>query len=176
MKIEQFLIRSEGTWLSMRSSHSLAFQKFEEVISEINIKLLSKDDEELKELLRQSSYSDSEIQIPFKVEWESKSNWRSDNESDTTSGSSILVPISLSDKSGLLLRSAGYTEKERGVSNFEFLSDNTFIIKTEYEFSNAEERIWFLTDNVRCRSSVIKSFEGKGIIQTSFASEIKKIK
>ena len=37
MTIEQFIAQSEGSWRSMRSGHSLAFQQFEEVLSEITI-------------------------------------------------------------------------------------------------------------------------------------------
>ena len=38
MDIEQFVAHSLGEWRSMRSGHSLAFQQFEDVLSEISIK------------------------------------------------------------------------------------------------------------------------------------------
>ena len=37
MQIEEFFIKSIGEWNSMRSSHSLAFQEFEEIRSTIKI-------------------------------------------------------------------------------------------------------------------------------------------
>ena len=44
MNIEQFVAQSEGEWRSMRSGHSLAFQYFEDVLSEIKICLLYTSD------------------------------------------------------------------------------------------------------------------------------------
>lgn len=40
MDLATFVERSEGTWRSMRSGHSLAFQQFEEVLSQIKIERL----------------------------------------------------------------------------------------------------------------------------------------
>ena len=47
------------------------------------------------------------------------------------------------------------------------------LLSTEYSQTIAEERIWFLNKNVRCRSSVIRTKKGSGILHTSFASEIR---
>ena len=52
---------------------------------------------------------------------------------------------------------------------------NTFNIETEYNSTISEEKIWFLTENVRSRYSVIKNKINKGILQTSHATEIRKI-
>ena len=51
MTIEQFVAQSSGKWRSMRSGHSLAFQQFEEVLSEVTIEAISKDDSAVKQLL-----------------------------------------------------------------------------------------------------------------------------
>ena len=66
-------------------------------------------------------------------------------------------------------------EEESAISEYLFLGDGTFILKTQYGQSIAEERIWFASDNLRCRSSIIKTSSGTGILQTSFASEVRKI-
>ncbi|MGB0286706.1 MAG: phycobiliprotein lyase, partial [Synechococcus sp.] len=47
MNIEQFVAQSEGTWRSMRSGHSLAFQQFEEVLSEVQISRIESSDQEI---------------------------------------------------------------------------------------------------------------------------------
>ena len=54
MTIEQFVAQSLGKWRSMRSGHSLAFQQFEEVLSEVVIEELSKEDPGVKQLLESS--------------------------------------------------------------------------------------------------------------------------
>ena len=75
-----------------------------------------------------------------------------------------------------MIRSIGYTESIQCLSNYEFLTDNTFILKTKYDQSIVEERIWFVSENLRCRSSVIRTSEGSVVIQVSFASEVRQIK
>ena len=61
MDIEQFVAQSIGEWRSMRSGHSLAFQQFEDVLSEISIKAFNDDPNKISELIKASSQpSDSQ--------------------------------------------------------------------------------------------------------------------
>ena len=48
MEIENFVEQSTGEWKSMRSSHSLAFKQFEQILSNIKIEELTKDNLEVK--------------------------------------------------------------------------------------------------------------------------------
>ena len=178
MTIEQFIAQSEGSWKSMRSGHSLAFQQFEEVLSEITIKKIDKNDEEVNDLYQNCKQSQDEIHTiihPFKMTWSAESDWEPDDPSEVSSGTCIIIPLKKDDKSGLLIRSLGYAESQIAKSSYEFSSDGTLVMQTRYEQSIAEERIWFVSENVRCRSSILKTSEGSGILQTSFASEVKRI-
>ena len=176
MDIEQFVAQSIGEWRSMRSGHSLAFQQFEDVVSEISIKEFIDDDNQLRELIKASSQpNDSHYISPFSMEWSAESDWEPDDPSEVSSGSCIILPIPNDEQSGKLLRSVGYAESVAAESEYRFLDDGTFILKTHYDQSIAEERIWFISDHVRCRSSVLKTSKGSGILQASFASEVRKI-
>ena len=178
MTIEQFIAQSEGSWRSMRSGHSLAFQQFEEVLSEITIELIDSDEQEVYDLCqvyKQEEHKRYTFVQPFKMTWSAESDWEPDDPSEVSSGTCIIIPLKEDDEKGLLIRSLGYAESQMAKSSYEFLSDGTFILKTQYEQSIAEERIWFVSKNVRCRSSILKTSEGSGILQTSFASEVKKI-
>ena len=175
MRIEQFIALSEGVWKSMRSGHSLAFQQFEEIVSQINIRKAHKGNKEVSKLVSKSEFKESEITTPFIINWEAESNWESDNKSDLSKGSCILVPIPMTIIHGKMLRSIGYAEPIGSITDYNFLSDGTLLLSTKYEQSQVEERIWFVSDNVRCRSSVVRTSNGKGILQTSFASEIRQI-
>lgn len=176
MDIEQFVAQSIGEWRSMRSGHSLAFQQFEDVLSEISIKEFIDDSNQLRELIKSSSQAnDSRYISPFFMEWSAESDWEPDDPSEVSSGSCIILPIPMDQQSGKLLRSVGYAESVPAESDYRFLDDGTFILKTHYDQSIAEERIWFVSDHVRCRSSVLKTSEGTGILQASFASEVRKI-
>ena len=178
MTIEQFVAQSSGKWRSMRSGHSLAFQQFEEVLSEVTIEEISKEDSTVKKLLESSlanKFDLDTVSSPFKMEWCAESDWEPDDPSEVSSGSCIIVPFVKDMSSGTLIRSVGYAEAEAAISEYNFANDGTFTLTTNYEQSIAEERIWFVSENVRCRSSVLRTSAGSGVLQTSFASEVRRI-
>ena len=178
MTIEQFVAQSSGKWRSMRSGHSLAFQQFEEVLSEVTIEQIDKENTAVKQLLESSiiaNQDDHLITSPFRMEWCAESDWEPEDPSEVSSGSCIIVPLTKDNYSGKLIRSVGYAESEAAISEYHFLDDGTFTLTTQYEQSIAEERIWFVSENVRCRSSVLRTSAGSGILQTSFASEVRRI-
>jgi phycoerythrin-associated linker protein len=176
MNIEQFVAQSEGRWRSMRSGHSLAFQQFEDVLSEVEISKTDNNDADIAQLLAASEqHSDRSISCPFRMKWAAESDWEPDDPSEVSAGSCLIVPLPIDDTHGLLLRSVGYAEAAPAQSSYAFLSDGTFVLTTKYEQSIAEERIWFVSDNVRCRSSVLRTSAGSGVLQTSFASEVRRL-
>ena len=178
MTIEQFVAQSSGKWRSMRSGHSLAFQQFEEVLSEVTIEEISKDNSAVQQLLESSLANKQNldtISSPFKMEWCAESDWEPDDPSEVSSGSCIIVPLVKDISSGTLIRSVGYAEAEAAISEYKFSNDGTFTLTTNYEQSIAEEKIWFVSENVRCRSSVLRTSAGSGVLQTSFASEVRRI-
>ena len=175
MNIEEFIKKSEGEWRSMRSGHSMAFQQFEEIVSKIKIKILPKTDKEVIHLLESNNSLNKNIGSPFVINWNSESDWDVTNGSSSTNGSSILIPIPESAKEGLILRSLGYAEKIKVSSKYKFLCDGTLILSTKYTQTIAEERIWFASDNVRFRSSVVRSTDSSAILQSSHASELRKL-
>ena len=178
MTIEQFVAQSSGKWRSMRSGHSLAFQQFEEVLSEVTIEAISKDDSAVKQLLESSLANKHDLETissPFKMEWCAESDWEPEDPSEVSSGSCIIIPLVKDISSGTLIRSVGYAEAEAAISEYNFSNDGTFTLTTNYEQSIAEEKIWFVSENVRCRSSVLRTSAGSGVLQTSFASEVRRI-
>ena len=175
MNIEQFVEQSAGEWRSMRSGHSLAFQQFEEVLSVVEIKPLRADDSAVVDFISSQGIEANTIASPFSMQWEAESDWEPDDPTAVAEGSCILIPIPDSETSGVILRSVGYAEAEQASSNYRFSSDGTLILHTQYGQSIAEERIWFVSDHVRCRSSVLRTSEGSGVLQTSFASEVRRI-
>ena len=175
MNLQSFVERSEGQWRSMRSGHSLAFQQFEEVLSRITIERLDLNDERVIHLIESEPSLEGIPDCPFRMEWNAESDWEPDDPSEVSAWSCILVPVPSSETSGVLLRSVGYAEAEQASSKYEFLSDGTFVLSTKYGQSIAEERIWFVAEHVRCRSSVLRTSEGSGVLQTSFASEVRRL-
>ena len=75
MDIEQFVAQSIGEWRSMRSGHSLAFQQFEDVLSEISISAAHDNEDQLIDLIKASSQpDDSHYVSPFSMEWSAESD------------------------------------------------------------------------------------------------------
>jgi phycoerythrin-associated linker protein len=175
MNLKMFVLRSEGNWRSMRSGHSLAFQQFEEVLSQITIKRLSLDDPQVTELIATVDELRGQPCSPFLMEWSAESDWEPEDPSLVSHGSCVLVPVPTNGEEGILLRSVGYAESERAIGRYCFLSDGTFTLTTRYGQSIAEERIWFVSEHVRCRSSVLRTSEGSGVLQTSFSSEVRRL-
>ena len=176
MTIEEFFLKSVGEWDSMRSGHSLAFQEFEEIRSKIKITPAKRKDSRVIKLLKENLLTNNEGEKAFLINWESNSEWNGENQTEKMSGESILIPIQISQKKGKIIRSVGYTEEIEVISLYKLLDDGTLIIHSNYNNFCTEERIWFISNNLRSRSSVTKSINSSAILQTSYASEIRFIK
>ena len=92
---------------------------------------------------------------------------------ENSSGESILIPLEISKTEGKLIRSVGYTEAIQVTSLYKILDDGTLIIYSNYNHIATEERIWFVSNNLRSRSSVTRAIDSLAILQTSYASEIR---
>ena len=173
MDIEQFFLKSVGEWNSMRSGHSLAFQQFEEIRSKVKIITAKSNDSKVIKFLKDNSITTNEVKKAFLISWKAKSEWGDENKKENSSGESILIPLEVSKTKGKIIRSVGYTEAIKVVSLYKFLDDGSIIIDTNYNQISTEERIWFVSDNLRIRSSVTRAADSLAILQTSYASEIR---
>ncbi len=176
MNIEEFFLKSVGEWNSMRSGHSLAFQEFEEIRSKIKIVHSKRNDPRVIKFLKKNLITTDAIDKSFLINWEAKSEWGDENQKENSFGESILVPIETTNTEGKIIRSMGYSEALQVVSLYKILEDETLIINTDYSHICTEERIWFVSNNLRSRSSVTKTIDSSAILQTSYASEIRSIK
>ena len=176
MQIEKFFLKSVGEWNSMRSGHSLAFQEFDEIRSKIKINSASINDSRVIKLLKDNFITDNEQKKAFLISWETKSEWSDEKQKGQSSGESILIPLEISKTEGKLIRSVGYSEEIPIISTYRLLDDGTLIIYSNYNYIYTEERIWFISNNLRSRSSVTRAIDSSAILQTSYASEIRLIK
>ena len=176
MQIEQFFLKSVGAWNSMRSGHSLAFQEFEEIRSKIKISHVNVNDLRVKKLLKDNSLTSKDMKKAFLISWEAKSQWDEETQKESSNGQSILIPLESSKTEGKIIRSTGYTEAINITSLYKILQDETLIVYSNYNQIYTEERIWFVSDNLRSRSSVSRAISSSAILQTSYASEIRCLK
>lgn len=174
MDITEFVANSIGHWRSQRSAHHLAFSHFEAVQSEIDIISVPVDAPEVINLCKTYDIDPQTAVSPFRMTWEGQSDW---DDSEAIKGTCILIPIpDLSQPNrGKLLRDQGYAEEIAAVGDYYFTDDDTFVLITAYDRAAAEEKIWFVNPNVRCRVSLIKTSAGSGVVTASFSSEIRQI-
>ncbi len=176
MQIEEFFSKSVGEWNSMRSGHTLAFQEFEEFRSKITISNVNENDLRVKKLLKEYSLTTKNIKKAFLISWEANGEWGNETQEENSNGQSILIPLESSKTEGKIIRSTGYIEAINIISLYKLLEDGTLIIYSNYNQIYTEERIWFVSNNLRSRSSVSRAIHSSAILQTSYASEIRYLK
>ena len=171
-KINQFIDKSIGEWKSIRSTHTLAFQEFENSISKIYIKHINSKNKKVVEIFKNYNLNLNVENTAISIKWQSISDW----EEDTSEGDeTILIFLPKDENSGIVLRNKGYTESFISSSNYFVDEQNNLHIKTVYKSTVSEERISFLSTHIRSRFSTIRNLENNSVIQTSHTSEIRNL-
>ncbi len=171
--INQFIDKSIGEWKSIRSTHTLAFQEFENSTSKIYIKHINKKNKKVVEIFKNYKFSLNLQSIAISINWQAISDW--DNNDVREGDETILIFLPKDENSGIVLRNKGYTESFISSSNYFFDEQNNLHIKTNYKSTVSEERISFLSTHVRSRFSTIRNLENNSVIQTSHTSEIRNL-
>ena len=171
--INQFIDKSIGEWKSIRSTHTLAFQEFENSTSKIYIKLINSKNKKVVEIFKNYKLSLNLESVAISIKWQAISDWEEVNisEGDET----ILIFLPKNENSGVVLRNKGYTESVISSSNYFIDGENNLHIKTIYKSTVSEERISFLSTHTRSRFSTIRNQENNSVIQTSHTSEIRNL-
>ena len=170
--INQFIDKSIGEWKSIRSTHTLAFQEFENSTSKIYIKHINSKNKKVVEIFKNYKLTLNLENIAISIKWQAISDWDDDiGEGDET----ILIFLPKDENSGIVLRNKGYTESVISSSNYFVDEQNNLHIKTVYKSTVSEEKISFLSTHIRSRFSTIRNQETKSVIQTSHTSEIRNL-
>ena len=171
--INQFIDKSIGEWKSIRSTHTLAFQEFENSTSKIYIKHINKKNKKVVKIFKNYKFSLNLESIAISIKWQAFSDWEEDNMSEEDE--TILIFLPKDENSGIVLRNKGYTESFISSSKYFFDEQNNLHIKTIYKSTFSEERIAFLSTHIRSRFSTIRNLENNSVIQTSHTSEIRNL-
>ncbi len=171
--INQFIDKTIGEWKSIRSTHTLAFQEFENSTSRIYIKHINKKNKKVVEIFKNYKSSLNLESIAISINWQAISDW--DNDDISEGDETILIFLPKDENSGIVFRNKGYTESFISSSNYFVDEQNNLHIKTIYKSTVSEERISFLSTHVRSRFSTIRNLENNSVIQTSHTSEIRNL-
>ena len=171
--INQFINKSIGEWKSIRSTHTFAFQEFENSTSKIYIKNINKKNKKVVGIFKNHKFSLSLESTAISINWQAISDW--DNNDIREGDATFLIFLPKDENSGIVLRNKGYTESFISSSNYFIDEQNTLHIKTIYKSTVSEERISFLSTHVRSRFSTIRNLENNSVMQTSHTSEIRNL-
>jgi len=171
--INQFIDKSIGEWKSIRSTHTLSFQEFENSTSKIFIKHINLKNKKVIEICKNYKLSLNLEKIAISIKWQAISDWGEDNVSERDE--TIMIFLPKDENSGIVLRNKGYTESYISSSNYFVDEQNNLHIKTIYKSTVSEERISFLSTHIRSRFSIIRNLENNSVIQTSHTSEIRNL-
>ena len=170
--IKEFIDKSIGEWKSIRSTHTLAFQEFENTNSSLIISYQNIGSNEVLEIKNRFN-SSMNISFAIKITWKSFSEWPTENKSQESN--TILIFVPKDEYTGTLIKDKGYAEQIPSFSHYYMDDYKTLNIQSEYNATLSDEKIWFLSKNVRSRYSIIRNKINNGILQTSHATEIRKI-
>ena len=139
--INKFIDNSIGQWKSIRSTHTLAFQEFENSTSKIYIRHINSKNKKVIEIFKNYKLSLTLASIAISIKWQAISDWEEDDisEGDET----ILIFLPKDKNSGIVLRNKGYTESFISSSNYFIEEQNNLHIKTIYKSTVSEETICF---------------------------------
>ena len=171
--IKQFVDKSIGEWKSIRSTHTLAFQEFENSTSKIDIKHINPKNKKVIEIFKNYKLNLNLESITISIKWQATSDWDDDDMSE--GDETILIFLPKDENSGIVLRNKGYTESFISSSNYFVDEKNNLHIKTLYKSTVSEESISFLSTHIRSRFSTIRNLENNSVIQTSHTSEIRNL-
>ena len=143
--INQFIDKSIGEWKSIRSTHTLAFQEFENSTSKIYIKNINSKNKKIIEIFKNYKLSLNPESIAISIKWQAFSDWEEDKMGEGDETTLIFVPKD--ENSGIVLRNKGYTESYISSSNYFLMNKIIYTLKlfTNQKFPKKEFPFYPLT-------------------------------
>ncbi len=170
MEVVDFFERSAGRWRSQRTTHHLAFRRAEVGDSEISVIALAASDPEVQELCQLHNIDPALAVCGSRVTWQGTMSWDRDTEGGHE-GKTVfaIVPDQDNPRQGRLLREKGYAEIVPVVGLYQLDEEGGLVLTTDYETMSSIERFWFVSPQLRLRTSTVKRFGG--FSTASFCSE-----
>lgn len=157
---KDFFQRSAGRWRSQRTTHHLPFRRAESGNSDINVEFLDPGDEKIKTICEMHDVDPEQAIGGAFVSWNGSMAWDKENEDHKGTTVFALIPEGDNLRRGKLLRERGYAEIVPVAGEYEMDAEDGLILVTEYETMSIIERFWFVSPNLRLRSSTVKRFGG----------------
>ncbi|NEQ50470.1 MAG: phycobiliprotein lyase [Leptolyngbya sp. SIO3F4] len=164
MQSVNFFKKQEGRWFSQRTTHYLKAGESKAGKSDLEITYMDSDEMEVIQLCNGLNQPTDKALGGLRVVQKSTIIG-----GDARVQSSLIVAISTAEFTGKLLHQAN-GQSIYQVSQYQ-LENDVLTITTEADGMLAEERWWFITDNLRMRTNVLSDQGGQ--VMASFCSEIR---
>jgi hypothetical protein len=173
MNVMEFFQQSAGQWQSQRTTHHLAFRRDEKGASEIHVEAFAADHPQIIALCEMHEVDPKLAIGGAYVSWSGSMSWDRDTEGPHE-GETVfaLVPDVEDPSKGRLLRERGYAEVVPVVGRYEIDEEDRLVLTTEYDTMSTLERFWFVSPDMRMRTSTVKRFGG--FSSTTFCTETRK--
>ncbi|WP_310423294.1 phycobiliprotein lyase [Chamaesiphon sp. VAR_48_metabat_135_sub] len=172
MNVREFFELSAGKWFSQKTSHHLTLKQSEHGKTDLVIEILPNDNPHVIQLCQQVGIDPSLTWGGAKYTWKGTVSWDTQPQNPANQQGETIV-VSIPDlpaaHTGRLFRADNGTTPQ--VAQYQMGDDDALTLVTKQESICFEERIWFESDNVRLRTTMIAQANGDSL--ASFYSEIR---
>ncbi len=168
MEIVNFFEKMAGRWFSQRTTHALSTQQSKAGKSDLEIAFLAADADEVQQLYQTADLPDQVGSAKPVCGLKIQQSSTLEGDSKPTVLTTLLVPLTSTEGSGMLLRQTPQTPAY--ITTYT-LADEVLTITGKTSEARSEERLWFINENLRMRTSMSELANGLRI--ASFCSEIR---
>ena len=171
MDVKEFFELSAGKWFSQKTSHHLTLKQSEHGKSDLVIGILPSDDPQVAQLCQQAGVEIGSVSAAVKYTWKGTSQWDAQPQNAANQqGETIVVsiPATADARYGKLIRTTAATPI---IAAYTLGDDDALNLVTQDEHQRSEERVWFESNNVRVRTTIVTQASGESL--ASFYSEIR---
>jgi hypothetical protein len=168
MDIREFFELSAGKWFSQKTSQHLTLKQSEQGKSDLVIAILPQDNPQVIQLCKQAGIDPTLIWGGIHYTWKGTISWDTQAQNPANQQGetiAICIPDPSAANTGKLANTNG------NLARYTMGDDDALTLVTEGDNLRSEERIWFESNNVRLRTTIVTQSNGDSL--ASFYSEIR---
>lgn len=169
MNINTFLDKTSGDWFSQRTIYNLSQDEVDNSKANLTINLLSETDAQVTKLSANHNLNLDLSLGAIASNWDNSPDWGKAKQM----GNSLMLIFrdDHDNNTGKIVRVLNNNQIVTG--KYVLAEDESLTIIIEENKQYIEERIWFGSDNLKFRNTIVK--EESKLIQTCFYSEIRRL-
>ncbi|MEM9567297.1 MAG: phycobiliprotein lyase [Cyanobacteria bacterium P01_E01_bin.34] len=178
MTLEEFLQHSAGDWLSQQTNHDVDDNRYASGRSTIAVEALTPSSSDLVAICQQHDIDPASTAGGLKYVWMGRLD--GDKSDRTETSISIFIPEGESAQTGKLVRTSNTGSQpppsgqpSTATGHYSLGNDDALTMNASSDAGASKERIWFASENLRIRSSIVETADG--FSAASLSSDIRKL-